>query len=826
MPHWARYLLLVVIMLSDFRFALRSLWRNPSFAAVAALSIALGIGANTAMFSLSDAMLLRPVPAPHPSALLNLRSQLRGHGTALMSYPDYADFQAKARVFSGLAAFRLGTFGFAADREALPEMRAGLLVSGNFFDVFAVAPQLGRVFRREEDAVEGRDAVTVISHDLWQQEFGSAPDVLGRKVLVDGIEFSIVGVAPESFTGTEQYFRPALYIPLMMAQRLSGDHHDPLSSRDVRELQVKGRLRPGATAPQAAAEVRVIASALAQAYPATNRDWTVVVRTELQSRVNESVGDTILVAMLLTLASVVLLIACANVANLTLSRGLARSSEIAVRLAIGAGRWRLIRQLLAESLLIAVAAAAAGALLAEGIITPFEHWRIPSQIPIEINARMDVRALLYALGAALASALLFGLMPAIRATRTDIATALKAGARTATSQGRSWGRNALVIAQVAGSVFLMVVTVQMYRGTMHQLATPPGFRSSQMLMASFDPQLVHSSNPEAREFYRRLMGDVRRMPGVTSAALAELVPMSNHVDSAAILPEGYQLPKDKSSLEVFTNTVDVDYFRTVDIPILRGRGFLETDGEKAPRVAVVNERFAETYWPGQNPIGRRLRLGGPQGEWVEVVGLARMSKYLGLVEPPAEFVYLPLAQNFRTQMTLLMATTGPSDDLAQPLRRLVKSIDSNQPVFALRSIEQYFNERATRVMHALTAMVGGMGLLGLALALSGIYGVMSWSVARRRREIGIRMAVGADRTAVVNMVLRSGGTLGLVGSAIGLALSLALAGALGKSPFLPRLDWRLAVPVTLVLFAMTLAGAYLPARRAARLDPNRVLREE
>ncbi|MGA3044714.1 MAG: ABC transporter permease, partial [Bryobacteraceae bacterium] len=459
-------------MLSDFRFALRSLRRNPSFAAVAALSIALGIGANTAMFSLADAMLLRPVPVPHPAALLNVRSQLRGHGAGGMSYPDYVDFRARTRAFSGLAAYQLGTFGFAADREALPEMKPGLLVSGNFFDVFEVTPQIGRVFRREEDAVPGRDAVAVISHDLWRQEFGSAPDIAGRKILLDGIEFTVVGVAPESFTGTEQYFRPSLYVPLMMAPRLAGDNRNLLIGRDDRQLMVKGRLAPGATAKQAAAEANVIAGSLAQAYPAADRDVGAAILTELQARVDQS-SDWMMVTMLLALAGVVLLIACANVANLTLSRGQSRSGEIAVRMAIGAGRWRLIRQLLAESLVIAVAAGAAGALLAAVMIGPFEHWRVPSQIPIEVNARLDMRALLYALAAALASAVLFGLMPAIRATRSNISAALKLGGRTASMHRRFWGRNALVIAQVAGSVFLMVVTVQMYRGFARLLASPP-----------------------------------------------------------------------------------------------------------------------------------------------------------------------------------------------------------------------------------------------------------------------------------------------------------------------------------------------------------------
>jgi len=813
-------------MLSDFRFALRSLRRNPSFTAIAALSIALGIGANTAMFSVADAILLRPVPVPHPSAVLNLRSQVRGHGPDSVSYPDYVDFRAKMQAFSGLAAARGSTFGFAADRQALPEMKAGMLVSGNFFDVLEVVPQFGRGFRPDEDAVPGRDAVTVISHDLWQQDFGSARNIIGRKILVDGIEFSIIGVAPEPFTGIDQYFRPALYIPLMMAPRLSTNDRNLLTSRDDRELRVKGRLRPGATATQAAAEARVIASGLAQAYPATNHDWSAAVRTEFQARVDQSIGDALLVRMLLVLAAIVLLIACANVANLTLSRGMTRSGEIAVRLAIGAGRWQLVRQLVAESLVIAGAAGVGGVLLAQSVVDEFSHWRIPSEIPIEINARLDTRVLLYTLCAALLSALFFGLIPAIRATRPDLAVALKAGGRNTIAQRRFLGRNALVVAQVAGSLFLLVLTAQLYRGGAHSLSTPPGFRTSQMLMATFDPQLVRSTDQQTHDFYERLVRDTRQLPGVTSAAITELVPLSPRMSSSSIVPEGYQLPNGLSSIDVNQNVVGEGYFRTAGVPILQGRGFLETDTPNSPRVVIVNQRFAEKYWPNQNPIGKRLRLEGPAGGWAEVVGLVATSKYNFLMEPPLDFFYLPFSQSPRSQMTLLATTTGPSDGVAQPLRRLVKSIDPNQPVIALRSIEQYYHDRATKVMNTLIGLIGGMGLVGLALALSGIYGVMSWSVVRRRREIGIRMAVGAGRPAVVGMVLRHGAQLGAIGAAIGLALSFWLVRGLANSMFMPVLDWRLAGLVALALLGMTLAGAYIPARRASRLDPNKVLREE
>ena len=813
-------------MFSDFRFALRSLRRNPSYAAVAALSIALGVGANTAMFSIADAMLLRPVPVPHPSKVLNVRCQLRGRGAGPMSYPDYVDFRAKTRAFSGLAAFKWSTFGFTADKQALPEMRAGMLVSGNFFDVLDVTPQLGRAFRREEDAVPGRDSVTVISHDLWRQDFGSAPDIVGRKILLDGIEFSIVGVAPESFTGTDQYFRPSLYVPLMMGPRLSSNDRNLLTSRDDRELQVKGRLAPGSSAAQAAAEAGVIGNGLAQAYPATNRDWSTLIRTEFQARADQSGGDVNMVRMLLVLAAVVLLIACANVANLTLSRGMARSGEIAVRLAIGAGRWRLVRQLMAESVVIAVAAGAVGVLLAEAFVDQFSHWRIPAQIPLEINARMDTRVLLYSLAAALASALFFGFVPAIKATRADIATALKAGGRTASARRHFLGRNALVVAQVAGSLFLLVLTAQMYRGLSNALAAPPGFRTSHMLMASFNPQLVHATDQQARDFYQHLVQGARQLPGAKSAAVADVVPLANGLNDVSIVPEGYQLPKDSRSVDVIDIVVGDGYFRTLDVPIVQGRGFLETDAAGSPRVAVVNQRLAEKYWPNQNPVGKRFRLGDPEGDWVEVAGVAKTGKYNALIEPPLDVLYLPFAQNFRTEMNLLISTNGPSTGMAQPLRYLAKSIDSNQPVVLLRSIEEQFRDRASRVFNTLTAVVGGMGLLGLALALSGIYGVMSWSVTRRRREIGIRMAIGAGRPAVVGMVLKHGALLGVYGAAIGLPLSILLGSGLASGMGIQMLDWRIATLVALGLLAMPLAGAYIPARRASRLDPNTVLREE
>lgn len=814
-------------MLSDILYALRALRHHPSFALVAVLSIALGIGANSVMFSLADAVLLRPLPVPHPARVVNLRSQLHGQPPANMSYPDFLDFQRRSKAFAGLTAMELNTFGFAPDKQRLPEMQAGWVVSGNFFDVLEIAPRLGRTFLPDEDAVPGRDAVAVLSYDLWRNEFSSSPDVIGRSLFLNGIEFKIIGVAPESFTGVDQYFRPALYVPLMMSARLTGNTgHSWLESRDDHRLFVKGRLRPGVSAEAAGSEARVIAVALAKAYPDTNQNRSAAVRTEMQARLDTSPYDALMVAMLLGLAGIVLLIACANVANLMLSRALARSGEIAIRMAIGAGRWRLVRQLLTESLLVSLVAGGAGLFLAALCMDAIVPWRIPSEIPIEISARLDLRVALYAFCASLASCVVCGLLPAFRATQMDIESALRAGGRNIEPRRRFFGRNALVVGQVAGSLFLLVCATQLYRGISFLLSKPPGFRSDHILMASFDPTLARYDDARIQSFYKSLTERAGQLPGAVSASVAELVPMSNHPDEQLIVPEGYRLAPGTESVRVFTNVVSRDYFSTLDIPILRGRAFRSSDTAESPRVAVVNQHFARTFFPNQDPIGKRFRLWGASGPWVEIAGLARGSKYMMLMEPPLDFVYLPLTQNHRNAMTLLVRTVGSSESLAAPLRDLVRSLDSDQPLFALRTMEQYFRDRATRLLALLTGFVGGMGLLGLILALSGIYAVMAWSVARRIREIGIRMAVGASRVNVLGLILKQGFRLSVTGIAIGIALSLAFGRALTAGMGAPSLDVPIVVVVSVALLAMAAAGAYVPARRASKLDPITVLRHE
>ncbi|MGC9970792.1 MAG: ABC transporter permease [Bryobacteraceae bacterium] len=816
-------------MLNDFRYAFRTLRQNPGFALVAILSLALGIGANSAIFSFADALLLRPLPVPQPSRVVSVVSRWRGEGFGELSYKDYIDFRNKSRSFEGFAALQLIRVGFATSKDALPQMKAGFLASGDSFRALRVEPELGRSFRPEEDQAPGRDAVAVISHDLWQTEFASNRDVIGKTIFLNGISFTIIGVAPESFTGVDQFFHPALFVPLMMSPRLAATpEQSVLERRDDRGLTVKARLKPGVSVAQANAEAEVIGKQLEQAYPDTNRNCSAAVRTEFQVRVDRSPYDAMLMGFVLALVGVVLLIACANVANLLLSRARARSREIAVRLAIGAGRTRLIRQLLTESLAIAVLGGALGLLLAQAGIETFSHFRIPSDIPLSIDAKLDLRVTLYALFASIASALLFGLAPALQATRTDLVQALKSGVEGARKRQRFLGRNTLVIAQVAGSLLLLVCATQLFRATSFVLSAPPGFRTDHLLMTSFDPTLVRYTPAQTQIFYRRLEEQTRALPGVKSAALARLPPLSNYPIRKSVVPEGFQLPPGKESVTVPANIVSEGYFETVDVPILQGRDFRMTDSADSPRVAIASEQFARKFYPNQDPVGKRFRLDGRDGPPVEIVGLAKQSKYFFLAEPPQDFLYLPLAQNPQTQMTLLARSHGDPAALAGPIRDVVRSLDPDQPVYGVRTMEEYFDLRARKFFNWITETIGAMGLLGLALALVGLYGLMSYSVSRRMREIGIRMAIGADRVNVVRMVLKQGLLLAGIGVAIGILLSVLFSRALtaGLAGVVPSFNLTMMALVSLALLGVAMLGAYVPARRASLVDPMRVLRED
>jgi predicted permease len=827
-------------MLSDLRYVIRTLLNNRGFALIAILSLALGVGANAAVFSLAEFLLLRPLPVPRASEVVVVQAQLRGESTGLvqeagLSYPDFIDLQRKSKSFAGLAASQYYPFGIAHDRTTLPKMKYGALVSGNFFGVLGVRPELGRGFHADEDKVPGRDAVVVLGHDFWETEFASSPDVVGKNIFLNGLPFTVVGVAPESFRGPIVWMRADLYVPLAMAPALAGgSQQNELEMRGLRVMRVQGRLKPEVSVRQAAAEASVISQQLAQAYPETNRTCSLVVGTYWQTQVEQYRAPAMAFLFMMALAGVVLLIACANIMNLILSRASARSREIALRLAVGAGRGRLIRLLLTESLVIAILGGGLGLLIAQAAAALFSRFRIPSDIPMVLDFRVDYQVLLFALLVSVASAILFGLAPALQSTKPDLVAALKSTAVAGGKQRRFLGRNALVIAQVAGSLLLLVFATQIFRGASILLSSTLGFRANHVLTVGFNPMLARDSAEQTKEFYRQLLDQVPTLTGVKSAALSQSVPLMESpafsqlggFGSMRVIPEGSQLPAGTEAVSLPSNTVSEGYFRTIGVPLVKGRQFLETDRADSPRVVIVNEQFARKYYPNQDAIGKRLRLNGATGPFAEIVGVAKQSTYLNPFEPPLEYLYLPLAQNPTGAMTLMLETEGPPADAAGPLRDLVRRLDANQPIYAVRSIEEVCELTVKQRLDIIREIIGGLGLLGLALALVGLYGLMTYSVSLRHREIGIRMAIGAAPANVVGMVLKQGMILAGSGVVIGLVLSLAVSRPLANMVQGRGFNLPLVALVSLALLAMAALGAFIPARRASQVDPNIVLRQE
>ncbi len=810
---------------------------NPVFTIVAVCSLAIGIGATSAMFSFADALLLRPLPVMEPSSVVAVStasSAAFGANNAI-SYPDYVDFRDRNRSFEGLLAYSYGTFGFSPDQATLPKMKFGLFVSGNFFRVLGVEPSLGRGFRSSEDQAEGRDPVIVISHDFCVTQFGANPSVLGSKVRLNGIDFSIVGVAPEHFTGVDQYLRPALFVRIAMSPRVSPQnsfnlgHENNLDRRDVRWLTLKGRLKPGVTVAQAQADLTAIVSQLQKTYPQSNRNQRITVETELQLRVQQSPPNTAMVGMLILLALCVLLVACANVAGLLLSRARARSREIAIRLAIGAKRSSLIRQLLLENLLLAIGGGVAGIAVAYGGVKFFSSLPIPSDLPIVLAVQLDRRVLFFTLVVCILSTLLFGLTPALSTTRPDLVPALKAADADTMGQRRLWGRNLIVAGQVALSLVLLVISAVLLQGFRDELLQGPGFRTDHLFLTSFDTQLIHYSPDQTKRLYKDLLDRTRSAPGVRSAALTSVVPLIGG-DATQLVPEGYQLPHGEQSLTVFDSHVSAGYFKTMGIGILRGRGFLESDQADKPLVAVVNEHFANHYWPKSDVLGKRFHLKNAAGPLVQIVGIAKASKHFWIAEPPLDFVYMPYTQTERTAFTLVAESNAPdASTIAASLREVIRGLDPNMPVFDVRTMQNLYTQRAVKTPNMIAESVAGLGLMGLILAMVGLYGLIAYSVSRRTREIGIRMAIGADRQKVIRMILKQGLKLGVVGIAVGLLVSFFACRVLTSSLWIATFDhtspWLFpAIAVPLLLIA--LLATYAPARRASLVDPMKALREE
>ncbi|HEY7304328.1 MAG TPA: ABC transporter permease [Bryobacteraceae bacterium] len=824
-------------MLKSIRRAARVLRKNPTFTIVAVCSLAIGIGATSAMFSFADALLLRPLPVLEPGQVVAVTTaSSSAFGTnSQISYPDYVDFRDRNRSFSGLVAAAYGTFGFSPDQGTQPRMKFGLFVSGNLFRVLGVDPTIGRGFRDAEDQAEGRDAVVVLGHDFWVSQFGASPSVVGSRIRLNGIEFTVVGVAPEHFTGIDTFLRPALFIPLAMSPRLGSQnnftvaHENSLNRRDIRWLIVKGRLRPGVGVAQAQADLSAIAAQLQRMYPQTNRNQRIIVQSEFQLRARQSPPNTAMVAMLLLLSLCVLLVACANVAGLLLSRARARSREVAVRLAIGADRGDLVRQLLLENLLLAVLGGAAGIVIAYAGAKFFSRIPIPSDLPIVFVVGLDRRVLLFTLVISLFSTLLFGLTPALRSTRPDLVPALKAADADAMGHHRLWGRNLIVSGQVALSLVLLIISAVLLQGFRAELLRGPGFRTDHLYLTGFDTQLIHYSEEQTRHFYKELLDRIRSAPGITSATLASNVPLLGG-DAIAIVPEGYQLPRGEESVTIFDSRVSDGYFSTLGIRILQGRPFLESDQANTPPVAVVNQQFANHYWPRGDALGKRFHMKNTSGPLVQIVGIAKTTKYFWIAEPPLDYIYLPYTQNPRSALTIIAGSGTPdASGVAPVLRNIVRGLDANMPVFDERTMQNFYEQRAVKTSGIIAQSVAGLGLMGLILAMIGLYGLVAYSVSRRTREIGIRMAIGADRQSVIRMILKQGLILGSAGVVAGLIISMFATRVITSRIWVASFEHispLLFLVISLPLLVITVLATYPPARRAALIDPMRALREE
>jgi predicted permease len=821
-------------MLRDLQHGLRVLMKNPGFTIIAVISIAIGVGANAAMFSFADGLVFRPLPVPRAGEVVSVIGQARetGFGNRRLSYPDYVDLRDRSKSFNNPVAYAIVITSFTNRVNEPAARKVGMAVSGNFFDAMDVHPPLGRALRRDEDEVAGRNPVVVLDHDEWTQQFASDPSIVDKHITLGGVEFTVIGVAPEGFTGIDHDVKPSFYIPIAMYTAVqNGAQPDVLTRRQARIFTVKGRLADGVTMNQARQEIRQLASSLAQTYPDTNRNRDLLVKTEFESyRDNPGGGDTNLVVMLMTLALLVLAIACANVAGLLTSRAPARARELALRLAVGAGRFRLLRQLVTESLLLAAGGGLLGLLLGYAVINVLRTVEYPTDIPLKLTFDLDTRALVVGIVVAAGSALLSGLLPAWRATRTDMVGALKDAAVAERERGgRLWGRSLLVCGQVALALMLVTVTIFMYRAFASRLTQGPGFRTEGLIFASFDPALARYTDARAETFFRDVKDRAAALPGVRSVALASTVPMrTDNMQVSQIAPEGFTFAPGIESITCPTVLVDEGYFDTTGIRITEGRAFRRTDANDSPRVVIVNQRFAAHYWPGQSAIGKRVQIRGNTPRTAEIVGVAADSRYFFIVEPPLEFMYLPHAQSPVSRRSLVLATTGPALALAEPLRAMVRSIDPQMPMLGLRTMEDYYASRVIHISRLIVGTVGGLGAIGVLLAVVGLYGLVAYSVTRRTREIGIRIAVGAAPASVLRMVLRRGMILAAVGIALGTAGSIATSGLLSgvfQNQMGGQNVWSyvLAVPT---LVGITLIAAYIPARRAARTDPLRALRQD
>jgi predicted permease len=816
-------------MWQDVRYAFRMLAKSPMLTAIVILTLALGIGANTAIFGIVNGILLRPLPVRSPEQIMVLAAKVEGDtlGIFTLSYPQFEDLRKQADAFSDVVAFQNDLGGLSYNGKASQFFFS--YVSGNYFSALGMKPAAGRFFLPSEGEPGGKSPYIVLGYSYWQKQFGGDSDIIGKQALVDGQQATIIGVAPKGFLGTQfaidfDGYVPANMMPADEAGRAFTDRAD-------RGWIVMGRLKPEVSLAQAQSSLSVVMQRLAEQYPATDKGVTVRAVPERLSRPQPTAGNMIplIAGVFLVLAGLVLLLACMNVANILLVRATLRQREMAIRAALGASRSRLMRQMLTESVVLAFFGAVGGIILGTWAIASISSLLPHSSFPIHMDFSLDWRVFAYAFAAALATGALVGIWPAWRAGKADVNSALQATGRSDTAgAGRHRVRSVLVVAQVCGSLVLLIVAGLFVRSLLSAQHTYLGFDPNHVLNVSMDPKEMGYDETRARTFYRDLEQKTRALPGVESASLASSVPMGSSNGGGPVYVEGRTLGSNEQAPLVMYNRVDAPYFDTLRVPLLSGRAFRETDDEKAPLVAIVNHTMAEKFWPGRDAVGKRFSLTGPTGPFIEVVGLTGNVKYVFMGWNNALYFYVPLAQHFAMYQTLQVRSAAPTEALIPQVQSTVHSLDPNLPLSDVQTMREslggpngYFIFRVGAILAA------AMGLLGLTLAVVGVYGVVSFAASQRTHEIGIRMALGADKRDILGLVLRQGLVLVIAGVGLGILVAFALtrpmATLLVGVSSSDLLTFSLA---TLLLAAVGFWACYAPARRAMRLDPMAALRYE
>lgn len=816
-------------MIGDIRYALRMLVKSPAFSIVAFLAIALGIGVNTTIFGVVNSLLLRPLPVGHPEQLVQIYTLDARNGRAPSSYLNYLDFAEENRVFTGIAAYQFVPMGFSGGSETTNIY--GQIVSGNYFSLLEVNPILGRAFSPEEDSTPNGYPVTVLAHRFWKK-IGADPEIVGRAVTLNGRKFTVIGVAPPSFTGTDVGVAPDLWVPMAMRAWVTPGTQDWYENRRALMLNLIARLKPGTTIPAAEAQMKTVARQLEEAYPEFNEDRTVLL-SSLEAAKTQGIGGPgnenaieSVSLLLLVAAGSILLIASANVANLLLARATTRQREMAVRLALGAGRGRLVRQLLTESVLLALIGGIGGIILAYWLGDVLLALVPVTPVPLALDPAPDLRVLSYALLMALLSGVVFGLAPALQTARRDLTQGLRERATTAGGGMKRWNlRNFLVVAQIAASLILLIGSGLFLKAFHQAQAIDPGFRTQNLALISFDLNLAGYNGPRALQTIRQLIEQVKQNPQVKTVSAGEWVPLGFGGIGKTIFVEGRDSTADRNRRFANVGTITPAYFETLGITFLKGRKFTETDSEKKPaRVAIINETMAKQLWPNEESIGQRFRFF--QSEPLEVVGIARDIKAVTLGETPTPMVYLPLSEAPKGAITLFLHTSGNPGPILAEVHRIIRALDPHIPIVYEKTVAEHM-AFALWPSWMGAVLLGAFGLLALVLASMGVYGVMAYSVSQRTRELGIRMALGAQSHEVVQLVLRQGMGLAAIGLLIGLiAASLAtrlLAALLyGVNP----IDPTVFIGVTVLLGLSALAACYFPARRAVKIDPVVALRFE